>query len=145
MPQNKYAEGLEHALPGTQQRAALFANRAACFMELKHWQNAARDCTEAVTIDKTYLKAWHRRCKAYQALGDSERALKDAEKVSQGLHDLIVQRPRLTSEMSSNWSGMQHPALTAHGLHTAVAHCQLLAVSCRSQCDRYTPSARLCC
>ena len=79
--QNKYAEGLDHALPGSQQRATLYANRAACFMEMRHWQNAARDCTEAINIDGGYLKAWHRRCKAYEALGDHERALKDATKV----------------------------------------------------------------
>lgn len=79
--QNKYAEGLDHALPGSQQRATLYANRAACFMEMRHWQNAARDCTEAINIDGGYLKAWHRRCKAYEALGDHERALKDAMKV----------------------------------------------------------------
>ena len=82
--QNKYAEGLDHALPGSQQRATLYANRAACFMEMRHWQNAARDCTEAINIDGGYLKAWHRRCKAYEALGDHERALKDALKVCEG-------------------------------------------------------------
>ena len=109
--QNKYAEGLDHALAGSQQRATLYANRAACFMEMRHWQNAARDCTEAINIDGGYLKAWHRRCKAYEALGDHERALKDAIK---------VREPPCWIPASGLCSSISAPLLGACKLHCSV-------------------------
>lgn len=80
--QDKYADGLLLAPEGQKVRAVLFANRAACHLELQRFQEAVKDCSSAIDIDGDYLKAWHRRSKAYEGLDDMDRALKDVQKVS---------------------------------------------------------------
>ena len=80
--QDKYADGLLLAPEGQKVRAVLFANRAACHLELQRFHEAVKDCSSAIDIDGDYLKAWHRRSKAYEGLDDMDRALKDVQKVS---------------------------------------------------------------
>lgn len=80
--QEKYADGLLLAPEGQKIRAVLFANRAACYLELQQFQEAVKDCSSAIDIDGDYLKAWHRRSKAYEGLDDMDRALRDVQKVS---------------------------------------------------------------
>lgn len=80
--QDKYADGLLLAPEGQPVRAVLFANRGACHLELQRFQEAVKDCSSAIDIDGDYLKAWHRRSKAYEGLDDMDRALKDVQKVS---------------------------------------------------------------
>ena len=82
--QDKYADGLLLAPEGQKIRAVLFANRAACYLELQNFQDAVKDCSSAIDIDGEYLKAWHRRSKAYEGLDDMDRALRDVQKVSHG-------------------------------------------------------------
>ena len=79
--QDKYSDGLTLAPDGHKIRAVLFANRAACNLELQQFQEAVKDCSSAIDIDGEYLKAWHRRSKAYEGLDDMDRALKDIQKV----------------------------------------------------------------
>ena len=67
----------------------LFANRAACNLELQQFQEAVKDCSNAIDIDGEYLKAWHRRSRAYEGLDDMDRALKDVQKVS-SLHYIVL-------------------------------------------------------
>ena len=62
-------------------RAVLFANRAACYLEMQSFKEAAKDCSSAIDIDGSYTKAWNRRSKAYEGMDDMDHALKDAEKV----------------------------------------------------------------
>ena len=51
-------------------------------MELQRFHEAVKDCSSAIDIDAAYLKAWHRRSKAYEGLDDMDRALRDVQKVS---------------------------------------------------------------
>ncbi len=79
--QEMYGDGLTLAPEGQRIRAVLYANRAACYLELQSFKEAAKDCSSAIDIDGSYLKAWHRRSKAYEGLDDMDHALKDAQKV----------------------------------------------------------------
>ena len=79
--QDRYGDGLVLAPEGQKIRAVLYANRAACHLELQSFNEAAKDCSSAIDIDGSYLKAWHRRAKAYEGLNDMDHALRDFQKV----------------------------------------------------------------
>ena len=79
--QDRYGDGLVLAPEGQKVRAVLYANRAACQLELQSFKEAAKDCSSAIDIDGSYLKAWHRRAKAYEGLDDMDHALRDFQKV----------------------------------------------------------------
>ena len=48
-------------------------------LKLHLYDQVISDATKALDIDQDYLKAYHRRGKAYQAKGDLQRALHDFE------------------------------------------------------------------
>ncbi len=81
--QDRYGDGLVLAPEGQKIRAVLYANRAACHLELQSFKEAAKDCSSAIDIDGSYLKAWHRRAKAYEGLDDMDHALRDFQNVIQ--------------------------------------------------------------
>ena len=68
------------AARGDGDAATCLANRAACWLKLERYEDAARDCDEAIAIDGTYAKAYARRARAREALGDEEGALEDWER-----------------------------------------------------------------
>lgn len=80
---DRYGDGLVLAPEGQKVRAVLYANRAACHLELQSFKEAAKDCSSAIDIDGSYLKAWHRRAKAYEGLDDMDHALRDFQKISE--------------------------------------------------------------
>jgi Tfp pilus assembly protein PilF len=47
------------------------------------WSDAAVDCTSALGIDGSYVKAYMRRASAYEQSDDLDRALADYKKVAQ--------------------------------------------------------------
>ena len=51
--------------------AKLLANRAACHLELRGFDAAVADCSDALELDPTYAKALLRRARARLALGDA--------------------------------------------------------------------------
>ncbi|KIJ31284.1 hypothetical protein M422DRAFT_267089 [Sphaerobolus stellatus SS14] len=57
--------------------AVLYANRAACYLALKKFQNARDDASKATEHDPNYAKAWGRLGASWEGLGDKEKA-KDA-------------------------------------------------------------------
>lgn len=78
-----YTRALDAAPAAAPQRAVYAANRAAASLQRGDAPSAVRDCTAALAIDPDYIKALMRRCKAYEMLGDQERALGDAQRVLQ--------------------------------------------------------------
>ena len=68
----KYSEAIE--LSPT---AVYFCNRAACYSNLKEFQNAIQDCEEAIKLDPKYIKAFHRKALAYENLEDYRSALNE--------------------------------------------------------------------
>eukprot|EP00892_Ulva_mutabilis_P010976 jgi/Ulvmu1/8250/UM041_0061.1 len=77
----RYDEALSTAPAGAKQRAVYSANRGACFLAMKNWQECVRSCTDALNVDDLYVKAIRRRMAAYEQLDELDRALADARKI----------------------------------------------------------------
>jgi len=61
---------------GGRLHAILHGNRAACFMALKNFYEAAKECTAALRIENKYLKAMVRLARCYVRLENYDDALK---------------------------------------------------------------------
>jgi len=59
-----------------------YQNRAAAYEQLKKWQNVSDDCTKALELNAKYLKALHRRARAYENLQQLELCLEDVTAVA---------------------------------------------------------------
>lgn len=46
----------------------IFLVRALCYLALKQYKEAVKDCTEALKLDGKNVKAFYRRAQAYKAL-----------------------------------------------------------------------------
>lgn len=57
--------------------AIFYQNRAACYENLKNYQQLIDDCTKAIQLKNNYLKAYVRRAKAYEELNDLQNCLND--------------------------------------------------------------------
>ena len=60
---------------GGRLHAVLHCNRAACLMALKQFEEAAKECTAALRIEKCYLKAIIRRARCYTRMKRFEEAI----------------------------------------------------------------------
>ncbi|XP_012273418.1 RNA polymerase II-associated protein 3 [Orussus abietinus] len=61
--------------------AVFYANRALCHLKMNTLHSAEEDCTAAIHLDETYVKAYHRRATARIELGKFEEAKYDVEKI----------------------------------------------------------------
>lgn len=61
--------------------AVAYANRAIAFLKLARPLEAEADCTAALQLDPSYVKAWHRRGTARRQLGKLVEAAADFEEV----------------------------------------------------------------
>ncbi|KAK2156942.1 hypothetical protein LSH36_202g11006 [Paralvinella palmiformis] len=59
----------------------LYANRATVCSKINKPHEAIADCTKAIELDETYLKAYHRRAKSYMLTEQYEEAVRDYEKI----------------------------------------------------------------
>lgn len=59
----------------------IYLNRAIVLSRLNKLKEAIADCTSALVLEETYLKALLRRAKCYSDLGEYEESVKDYEKV----------------------------------------------------------------
>ncbi|KAA1080752.1 TOM (translocase of outer membrane) complex component [Puccinia graminis f. sp. tritici] len=55
-----------------EQKAVYYSNRAACYTYLNDPEAVVKDCTEALRLDKHYIKALNRRASARELLGGEE-------------------------------------------------------------------------
>ncbi|CAK9168903.1 unnamed protein product [Ilex paraguariensis] len=62
-------------------RSACHANRAACFFKMEKYEDTIKECTKAVELNPTYLKALVRRGEAHEKLEHYEEAIADMTKV----------------------------------------------------------------
>lgn len=69
---NSYTKSLEIF-----EEAATFSNRAMANLRLKRYSQTIEDSNNALRLDPNYLKAHHRRGKAYLATKKYELAIKD--------------------------------------------------------------------
>ncbi|XP_018574394.1 RNA polymerase II-associated protein 3 [Anoplophora glabripennis] len=58
-----------------------YANRALCHLKKSNFEEAERDCTLSIKLDKTYVKAYQRRAAAREVLNKLEHAEFDLSKV----------------------------------------------------------------
>lgn len=65
----------------TDEGALLDSNRAACFLREKKYGPAVLECNKALQLNPKHPKALRRRAKAYESVGDFERALVDIEAI----------------------------------------------------------------
>lgn len=76
-----YTQALSIDVLNKKANAKLYFNRATVQHRLAKTQDAVSDCTAALTLDDTYLKALLRRASCYSDLGEYEEAVRDYEKV----------------------------------------------------------------
>lgn len=57
--------------------ATFFQNRAAAFENLKNYREVIADCSRAIELNGNYVKALHRRAKAYELLEELKKCLHD--------------------------------------------------------------------
>ncbi|XAR58509.1 hypothetical protein NMG60_11013935 [Bertholletia excelsa] len=87
----KYEEALsqyDHALQvapdvpsSVEIRSICHANRAICFLKLEKYQDTIKECTKALELNPSYLKALLRRGEAYEKLEHFEEAIADMKKI----------------------------------------------------------------
>lgn len=65
----------------SKERAIMYANRAAAKMKLERYETALEDCSKAVELDGSYVKAWTRRAQIHEKLDKLDEALEDYKKV----------------------------------------------------------------
>ncbi|KAG6467032.1 tetratricopeptide repeat protein 1-like [Zingiber officinale] len=56
-------------------------NRAACFLKLNQYTDAVTECTKALELNPSYIKALVRRAEAHEKLENYEEAIADLKKV----------------------------------------------------------------
>ncbi|CAH1183620.1 unnamed protein product [Phaedon cochleariae] len=76
-----YTEALEIDPLNKKTNAKLYFNRATVLSRLTKTREAIADCTAALNLDDTYLKALLRRAKCYMDSNEFEEAVKDYEKI----------------------------------------------------------------
>lgn len=75
-----YTESLTIDPENKQINAALYFNRATTCSKLNKLDDCISDCTKAIDLDDTYIKAYARRAKSYMDKEDYEAAVIDYEK-----------------------------------------------------------------
>ncbi|KAG9474210.1 hypothetical protein GDO78_004491 [Eleutherodactylus coqui] len=78
-----YSEALSIDPNNIKTNAKLYCNRGTVNAKLKKLDEAIEDCTNAVKLDETYIKAYLRRAQCYTDTEQYEEAVRDYEKVYQ--------------------------------------------------------------
>ncbi|CAL1540162.1 unnamed protein product [Lymnaea stagnalis] len=73
-----YTQALSEAPLKDLEKAVVYKNRAACFLKMEKYQEAANDATQSLDLAPNDPKALFRRCQAYEHLGKIEEAYKDS-------------------------------------------------------------------
>ena len=125
-----WSQQLVHALVSLQ--AVYFSNRAACLLRLGRTEESIDECTQAVTLSPTYVKALLRRAEALEKLDKLEEALADFDAVLkidptvraavQGhdrLQKIVHERQeKMKAEMMDKLKGFGNTILGKFGLST---------------------------
>lgn len=127
-----YGEALGVCPKRHESRAALSANRAACYLKLEKYEDCVLDCTRALEIKPVYSKVNLRRAMASEKLERFEDALEDynavlkhepgndfARAAAKRLPAQIeAQREKLKDEMLGNLKKLGNMCLRPFGLST---------------------------
>ncbi|XKL61484.1 hypothetical protein PGB90_008541 [Kerria lacca] len=72
-----YSEALKICPDDNKQKSTYYQNRAAAYEKLGDFEKVLEDCTEALNLNKQYVKAMLRRAKAAEKLKNIDLALED--------------------------------------------------------------------
>ncbi|KAH7951045.1 hypothetical protein HPB52_004523 [Rhipicephalus sanguineus] len=73
-----YTEAIALCPPQNKNELATFyQNRAAAYENLKNYTAVIADCTKAIDLNFQYVKALHRRAKAYEVVNELDKCLED--------------------------------------------------------------------
>ncbi|XP_052235097.1 dnaJ homolog subfamily C member 7-like isoform X3 [Dreissena polymorpha] len=78
-----YTEALEIDPNNKFTNSKLYCNRATVCTKIGKNEQSVEDCTKAIELDDTYLKAYMRRAKSYMDMEQYEEAVRDYEKILQ--------------------------------------------------------------
>ncbi|XP_053172686.1 mitochondrial import receptor subunit TOM34 [Scomber japonicus] len=73
----KYTQSLKH----NPTEVTTFTNRALCYLAVKQYRDAVRDCDEALVIDSSNVKALYRRAQAHKELKDTKTCVDDLNRL----------------------------------------------------------------
>ncbi|RLN88123.1 hypothetical protein BBJ28_00008098 [Nothophytophthora sp. Chile5] len=127
--EDEYAYNRVRLWAGT---AVYFSNRAACLLRLGRTDESVDDCTQAVALSPTYVKALLRRAEALEKLDKLEEALSDydavlkidpsvrtAAKGRERLQKVVQERQeKMKAEMLDKLKGFGNTILGKFGLST---------------------------
>ncbi|XP_002741398.1 uncharacterized protein LOC100373793 [Saccoglossus kowalevskii] len=63
------------------ERSIMYSNKAACHVRTENYEEAISDCSKAIELHSTYVKALLRRAQTYEKLEKLDEALEDYQKV----------------------------------------------------------------
>jgi tetratricopeptide (TPR) repeat protein len=72
-----YSAAIGESLGDRDNLKLLLCNRAACYLKLNKFQECTEDCSAALEIDKSCVKAYFRRAQAHLQTGDANAAARD--------------------------------------------------------------------
>ncbi|KAJ5959784.1 Heat shock protein DnaJ N-terminal [Penicillium vulpinum] len=78
-----WAQALEVDPSNKDMNAKILGNRSQAYINLKEYDAAIEDCTEALRLDPGYIKAMKYRAKAYGKAGNWEEAIRDYKSVAE--------------------------------------------------------------
>nr|XP_046240952.1 mitochondrial import receptor subunit TOM34 [Scatophagus argus]XP_046240953.1 mitochondrial import receptor subunit TOM34 [Scatophagus argus]XP_046240954.1 mitochondrial import receptor subunit TOM34 [Scatophagus argus]XP_046240955.1 mitochondrial import receptor subunit TOM34 [Scatophagus argus] len=84
----KYSQSLKH----NPTEVTTYTNRALCYLSVKQYRDAVRDCDEALMIDSSNIKALYRRAQAHKELKDTKACVDD-------LNNLLKVEPKNTAAL----------------------------------------------
>lgn len=84
----KYSQSLKH----NPSEVTTYTNRALCYLSVKQYSDAVRDCDEALMIDSSNVKALYRRAQAHKELKDVKACVND-------LNNLLKVEPKNTAAL----------------------------------------------
>lgn len=79
-----YDKAIKLLPEGAAERADLYSNKGACFLQMRRYKDAAKECTSALTSSPGNGKALQRRSKALEQQGLYKQALQDIQQVNKG-------------------------------------------------------------
>lgn len=79
----KYSQSLKH----NPTEVTTYTNRALCYLSVKQYRDAIRDCDEALTMDGRNIKALYRRAQAHRELKNVRACIDD-------LNSLLKEEPK---------------------------------------------------
>ncbi|KAG8230720.1 hypothetical protein J437_LFUL010821 [Ladona fulva] len=116
----------------SKERAIMYANRAAAKIKLERYETALDDCSKAVELDGSYVKAWTRKAQTLEKLDKLDEALEDYKKIlamdpnhreaAEAIHRLPQQiqerNEKLKEEMLGKLKDLGNMILRPFGLST---------------------------